>query len=44
MVVLLNTDIGYEGSEPSTLFGEAVTKVVTPEHVFSLPAQPVTGH
>ncbi len=44
MVVLLNTDIGYEGSEPSTLFGEAITKVVTPEHVFSLPAQPVTGH
>ncbi|MCC0096855.1 beta-lactamase family protein [Streptomyces flavotricini] len=44
LVVLLNTDIAYEGSEPSTLFGEAITKVVTPDHVFSLPAQPVTGH
>ncbi|MEV0415958.1 serine hydrolase domain-containing protein [Streptomyces sp. NPDC050448] len=44
LVVLLNTDISYEGSEPSTLFGEAITKVVTPDHVFSLPAQPVTGH
>lgn len=44
MVVLLNTDIGYEGSEPSTLFGQAITKIVTPEHVFSLPAQPVSGN
>ncbi|MEU3722946.1 serine hydrolase domain-containing protein [Streptomyces sp. NPDC031705] len=44
LVVMLNTDIGYEGSEPSTLFGEAITKIVTPQHVFSLPAQPVTGH
>ncbi|MEU9146145.1 serine hydrolase domain-containing protein [Streptomyces sp. NPDC048349] len=43
MVVLLNTDIGYEGSEPSTLFGEAITKIVTPGHVYTLPAQPVTG-
>ncbi|MEU9036863.1 serine hydrolase domain-containing protein [Streptomyces sp. NPDC048352] len=44
LVVMLNTDIGYEGSEPSTLFGEAITKIVTSQHVFSLPAQPVTGH
>ncbi|MFE9633172.1 serine hydrolase domain-containing protein [Streptomyces sp. NPDC006463] len=44
MVVLLNTDISYRGSEPSTLFGEAITKIVTPDHVFTLPAQPVTGH
>ncbi|MET9886034.1 serine hydrolase domain-containing protein [Streptomyces sp. NPDC006430] len=43
MVVLLNTDISYKGSEPSTLFGEAITKIVTPDHVFSLPAQAVTG-
>lgn len=34
----------YEGNEPSTLFGEAITRIVTPRHVFSLPAQPVTGH
>ncbi|MER7464078.1 serine hydrolase domain-containing protein [Streptomyces sp. NPDC097981] len=44
LVVMLNTDISYKGSEPSTLFGEAITKVVTPDHVFSLPAQSVTGH
>ncbi|MFJ6721566.1 MULTISPECIES: serine hydrolase [unclassified Streptomyces] len=44
LVVLLNTDITYQGSEPSTLFGQAITKTVTPKHVFDLPAQPVTGH
>ncbi|MFD9406228.1 serine hydrolase domain-containing protein [Streptomyces sp. NPDC059989] len=44
LVVLLNTDISYQGSEPSTLFGEAITKIVSPDHVFTLPAQPVTGH
>lgn len=44
MVVLLNTDTSYEGSEPSTLFGEAITKIVSPEHVFSLPAQSAAGH
>ncbi|MCX4628448.1 serine hydrolase domain-containing protein [Streptomyces sp. NBC_01443] len=44
LTLTLNTDIAYKGSEPSTLFGEAITKIVTPDHVFSLPAQPVTGH
>ncbi|MER6313420.1 serine hydrolase domain-containing protein [Streptomyces sp. NPDC001581] len=44
LVVLLNTDTAYQGSEPSTLFGRAITEIVTPEHVFMLPAQPVTGH
>ncbi|MFE2142488.1 serine hydrolase domain-containing protein [Streptomyces sp. NPDC059456] len=44
LVLTLNTDISHQGSEPSTLFGEAITKIVTPDHVFSLPAQPVTGH
>ncbi|MER5759738.1 serine hydrolase domain-containing protein [Streptomyces sp. NPDC002082] len=43
LVVLLNTDISYKGEEPSTLFGEAITKIVTPQHVYTLPAQPVTG-
>lgn len=43
LVVLLNTDIAAEGEEPSTLFGQAITKIVTPERVFTLPAQPVTG-
>ncbi|MFF3611672.1 serine hydrolase domain-containing protein [Streptomyces sp. NPDC002580] len=40
VVVVLNTDIDYKGSEPSTLFGDAITKIVTPQHVFDLPAQP----
>ncbi|WP_328739583.1 beta-lactamase family protein [Streptomyces erythrochromogenes] len=44
LVVLLNTDTDYRGSAPSTLFGQAITKIVTPGHVFTLPAQPVTGH
>ncbi|MCX4527260.1 beta-lactamase family protein [Streptomyces sp. NBC_01551] len=43
LVVLLNTDISHQGSEPSSLFGEAITKTVTPDHVFRLPAQPVPG-
>ncbi|MFF7474036.1 serine hydrolase [Streptomyces sp. NPDC008092] len=39
VVVLLNTDIGYHGDiEPSTLFGEAVTRIISPAHVFDLPA------
>ncbi|MFE4633831.1 serine hydrolase domain-containing protein [Streptomyces sp. NPDC056773] len=43
LVVLLNTDISAEGEEPSTLFGRAITEIVTPQHVYTLPAQPVTG-
>ncbi|MFF9850684.1 serine hydrolase domain-containing protein [Streptomyces litmocidini] len=37
LVVLLNTDVLHDGNEPSTLFGQAVTRVVTPEHVFDIP-------
>ncbi|MFD4791250.1 serine hydrolase domain-containing protein [Streptomyces sp. NPDC058459] len=39
LVVLLNTDITHDGQEPSTLFGKAVTEIVSPEHVYELPAQ-----
>ncbi|MET9690168.1 serine hydrolase domain-containing protein [Streptomyces sp. NPDC006514] len=42
LVVLLNTDIGYQGQEPSTLFGEAITKIVTPARIYTLPAQPAS--
>ncbi|MCX5177863.1 serine hydrolase domain-containing protein [Streptomyces virginiae] len=42
LVVLLNTDIGYQGQEPSTLVGEAITKIVTPNRVYTLPAQPAS--
>ncbi|MEU9289904.1 serine hydrolase domain-containing protein [Streptomyces sp. NPDC048275] len=40
LVVLLDTDINHDDTEPSTLFGDAITKIVTPQHVFNLPAQP----
>ncbi|MFD7625440.1 serine hydrolase domain-containing protein [Streptomyces sp. NPDC059851] len=43
LVVLLNTDISAEGEEPSTLFGRAITQIVTPDHVFDLPAQGGAG-
>ncbi|THA50410.1 serine hydrolase [Streptomyces sp. A1136] len=34
MVIVLNTDVLHDGQEPSTLFGEAVTRIVTPRHVY----------
>ncbi|MEU9038666.1 serine hydrolase domain-containing protein [Streptomyces sp. NPDC048352] len=34
LVVILNTDVLHDGQEPSTLFGEAVTSIVTPDHVY----------
>ncbi|MGW6455082.1 serine hydrolase [Streptomyces sp. NPDC055078] len=40
MVVLLNTDITHDQAEPSTLFGKAITEIVTPDHVYNLPVQP----
>ncbi|WP_030762972.1 MULTISPECIES: serine hydrolase domain-containing protein [unclassified Streptomyces] len=45
MVIVLNTDSLYKGQEPSTLFGEAVTSIVTPDHVYPghKPVVPKTG-
>ncbi|MFG2352194.1 serine hydrolase domain-containing protein [Streptomyces sp. NPDC048521] len=40
IVVLLNTDIDHDGEEPSTLFGRAITRIISPRHVFDLPAEP----
>ncbi|MFI2367465.1 serine hydrolase domain-containing protein [Streptomyces sp. NPDC018833] len=40
LVVLLNTDVLHDQTEPSTLFGQAITRIVTPAHVFNIP---VTG-
>ncbi|MGW6390948.1 serine hydrolase domain-containing protein [Streptomyces sp. NPDC055103] len=37
LVVLLNTDVTKDGVAPSTLFGKAVTGVVTPDHVYDIP-------
>ncbi|MFD8980105.1 serine hydrolase domain-containing protein [Streptomyces sp. NPDC059564] len=34
MVILLNTDVTVNGQEPSTLFGTAITSIVTPAHVY----------
>ncbi|MFB7469547.1 serine hydrolase domain-containing protein [Kitasatospora sp. NPDC056184] len=40
LVVLLNTDVEYRGSAPSTLFAKAITEVVSPANVYDLPAAP----
>ncbi|MFB6894280.1 serine hydrolase domain-containing protein [Kitasatospora sp. NPDC056327] len=40
LVVLLNTDITYRGSAPSTLFAKAVTEIVSPGNVYDLPPVP----
>ncbi|GAA3470646.1 hypothetical protein GCM10018965_051990 [Nonomuraea roseola] len=39
LVILINTDISHDGAQPSTLFGQAITRIVTPDHVFDLPEQ-----
>ncbi len=49
VVVLLNTDSsvavnnGKATAEPSTLLAKAVTSIITPDHVFDLPAAPVSA-
>ncbi|MGV4988347.1 serine hydrolase domain-containing protein [Streptomyces sp. NRAIS4] len=40
LVALLNTDTGYRSQEPSTVLGEAITKIISPAHVYSLPVTP----
>lgn len=42
LALVLNTDIDHDNEEPSTLFGDAITKIISPEHVFDLPAQPAS--
>ncbi|SDT81761.1 D-alanyl-D-alanine carboxypeptidase [Streptomyces sp. TLI_053] len=37
LVLMLNTDITAQNSEPSTLVGKAVTSIVTPDHVYDIP-------
>ena len=36
LVILINTDIPYQGSEPSSTLATAITKVITPEHVYTI--------
>jgi D-alanyl-D-alanine carboxypeptidase len=50
MVIMSNTDIPALGGEPSTALANAITKVVTPDHVYAIgpgvqapPAQPSTS-
>jgi D-alanyl-D-alanine carboxypeptidase len=40
MVLLLNTDIGPPTAEPSTLVGTAITKVISPAHIYEANVQP----
>ncbi|MFI0963297.1 serine hydrolase domain-containing protein [Streptomyces sp. NPDC021080] len=35
LVIMLNTDITYQGQEPSTLVARAVTRIVTPDNVYA---------
>lgn len=43
LVVLVNSDILRQGAQPGTLFAEAVTRVVTPGHVYTLPSASPTA-
>jgi D-alanyl-D-alanine carboxypeptidase len=36
LVILINTDIDSQGSEPSTTLATAITKIISPEHVYTL--------
>jgi D-alanyl-D-alanine carboxypeptidase len=39
LVILINTDIEYQGSEPSATVATAITKELTPDHIYSLGPQ-----
>ena len=36
MVIFLNTDISYEGQEPSTLVAKAITEIISPDNVYAM--------
>ena len=36
LVILINTDIHYQGSEASATLATAITKAITPEHVYTV--------
>jgi D-alanyl-D-alanine carboxypeptidase len=36
LVILINTDIPHQGGEPSTALATAITKELTPDHIYSL--------
>jgi D-alanyl-D-alanine carboxypeptidase len=39
LVMFTNTDIEYQGSEPSTTLATAITNVITPDHIYKLGTQ-----
>ncbi len=42
IAAFINTNTEYQGSAPSTLVGQAITEVVSPKHIYTLPAAPPT--
>ncbi|WP_213574602.1 serine hydrolase domain-containing protein [Rhodococcus sp. USK13] len=38
LVIMINTDVPYEGSEPSTALATAITEIISPDHVYRLRA------
>ena len=36
MVILVNSDIERQGAEPSTTLAAAITKELTPDHIYTL--------
>ncbi|MFJ6621786.1 serine hydrolase domain-containing protein [Kitasatospora sp. NPDC091335] len=43
LAILLNTDITHDGSEPSTFLARAITRIVSPDNVYTLPTPPGSG-
>ncbi|MFI8458627.1 serine hydrolase domain-containing protein [Kitasatospora sp. NPDC085464] len=43
LVLLLNTDILHDDSEPSTFLARAITQIVSPNNVYTLPTPPASG-
>ncbi|MEV7028232.1 serine hydrolase domain-containing protein, partial [Kitasatospora sp. NPDC093558] len=37
LALQLNTDVLYQGSEPSSLFANEITKIISPKNVYSIP-------
>jgi D-alanyl-D-alanine carboxypeptidase len=38
LVVLVNTDISHDGVAPTTSLGKAITSIVSPGHIYAIPA------
>jgi D-alanyl-D-alanine carboxypeptidase len=36
MVIFLNTDIAFQGQEPSTLVAKAITEIISPENIYTM--------